>query len=562
MIFLALIFGDFAIILIFAVNIIAEKMNYSITEIFTFIGSIGLFLYGIRSVSDGLQTLAGDQLRDIVSHIKENKFFAVISGFVTTALLQSSGATIVAAVSSVNAGLISLSQAIAVVMGANVGTTVTTWIVSIFGFHFDFYIYVLPLVAIGLPLYNSKNRARSSLGELIIGLAILFFSISMMKQFAPHIDLTQSSENIFVYVLLGIILTVLSSASSVSFCIAVAFYLNDSITFELACAFMVGANIGTCINPLIRTLKANAMAKRAALSHLLFNTLGAIWCLSIFGFFSDFIRLESREFSIALFHTLFNIISLIIFIWFTRYFEKVVTWAIDGNNEDKDSFKLQYISSGMIETGEIALSQAKQDAVLYAKETYKMFKLVNTMLGEPNGSAKIETLYEKVHQLEDESDDAEEEIADFLRSISTSISSTDGEQVAFSLFKMVDEMESIADSIEHLAITIKNRNEQRVVFNEELRQYITKMFTLTDSALTHLVSCVEKEEATEVMINKAYNIEDEINNLRNHLRVSTLEQIDKKQITFQQSTLFMELIKECERIGDYVINVISSMQRE
>lgn len=216
----------------------------------------------------------------------------------------------------------------------------------------------------------------------------------------------------------------------------------------------------------------------------------------------------------------------------------------------------------MIGTGEIALSQAKQEAVSYAKETYKMFGLVRSMSVEPNGSAKLINLYNQVKELEEESDNAEEEIADFLRKISTSVSSFDGEQLTFAIFKMIDEMESIADSIEHLAITIKHRSEQGISFDIETKKNISKMFGLVDAALLHLVNCIEKEEATETMINRAYNIEDEINNLRNLLRVSTLEQIDKQTISFQQSTLFMDIIKECERIGDFTINVVSAMPRE
>lgn len=537
-------------------------MNCSVTEIFIFLGSIGMFLYGIRTMSDGLQTLAGDHLRGIISDIKGNKFYAVLSGFITTALLQSSGATTVAAVSCVNAGLISLAQAIAVIMGANVGTTVTTWIATIFGFHFGMSIYALPLFAIGLPLYNSNKRERSSLGELIIGISLILFSINIMMQYSPQINLLQYCSNIYLYVLIGIICTVIFTASSVSFCLAVTLCMNGSITLPIACAFLIGANIGTCINPLYKSFKANAMAKRTALSHLLFNILGAIWCIAVFDYVIELIQVKNPELSIAIFHSLFNIISLLLFVWFTRYFEKAVTWAISKKGDDKEPFKLQYISSGMIGTGEIALSQAKQEAVSYAKETYKMFGLVRSMSVEPNGSAKLINLYNQVKELEEESDNAEEEIADFLRKISTSVSSFDGEQLTFAIFKMIDEMESIADSIEHLAITIKHRSEQGITFDIETKKNISKMFGLVDAALLHLVNCIEKEEATETMINRAYNIEDEINNLRNLLRVSTLEQIDKQTISFQQSTLFMDIIKECERIGDFTINVVSAMPRE
>lgn len=537
-------------------------MNYSLTELLTLLGSIGLFLYGMKSVSDGMQKIAGDHLRGIISDIKENKFLALFSGFCTTALVQSSSATTVIAVSSVNAGLISLAQAIAVIMGANVGTTFTTWIISIFGIHFSLSEFFLPFVAIGLPLYNSDNRRRSSIGELLIGFGLLFFSLSIIRQTLPELNL-QGFDNPLIYLVLGIPFTMLVQASSVSFTFAVLLCLNGTISFEMACALVLGANIGTCINPLISSFKANYMARRTALSHLLFNLFGAIWALLLLHPICNQLNAIAPEFSIAIFHTSFNLVNLIIFIWFTKYFEKIVTKMIPEKLvQDEDPFKLQFIASGLIDSGEIALSQAKQEAINYSKETYKMFSLIPLMISEPNGSAKLVSLHDKVLSMEDDSDKAEEEIADFLREISTTTLSSDGDQLSMSIFRMIDEMESIADSIEHMAITIGHKSDLRIIFSQDMKQSLSRMITLTDSALSHMVDSIEKEEATEAMINRAYNIEDEINNYRNMLRNSVLEMIDKKTIEYQHGTLFMELINECERIGDYVINVLSAMPRE
>lgn len=538
-------------------------MNYSVTDFLTFLGSIGLFLYAMKSVSDGLQKIAGDHLRGLMSDIKENKFAAIFSGFFTTTLVQSSSATTVVAVSSVNAGLISLAQAIAVIMGANVGTTVTTWILGVFGFNYGLFRFFLPLVAIGLPLYNSDKRQRSSIGEMLIGVGLLFFSITIMNGSVPPFQFIEYS-NPFLFALAGILLTMIVQASSVSFTIAVILCLNGLISIDMACALMVGANIGTCVTPVLTSLKANAMAKRAALSHLIFNLFGAVWVLALFKTFSGYLQVfESPEYNIALFHTAFNLANVLILIWFTNIFVRIVTKLIkDNGRNDDDPFKLQFIDSGIMDSGEIALSQAKQETLNYSRETYRMFGLIRTMASEPNGSTRLFSLHDKVLKLEDDSDKAEEEIADFLKQISTTTLSSDGEQVSMSIYRMIDEMESIADCIEHMSITLKNKSDQLIVFTEEMKQNISKMLALTDAALLHMVNSIEKDEATEAIVNKAYNIEDEINNFRNQLRNSILEKIDKKQIQFHQSTLFMELVNECERIGDYVINVISAMPRE
>lgn len=536
-------------------------MNYSLTEILTFLGSIGLFLYGMKLVSEGLQRIAGDHLRGILSDIKGNKFISVLSGFFSTAIVQSSSATTLMIVSSVNAGLVSLAQSIAVIMGINVGTTVTTWIIAFFGFHLDIFPYLLPIIAIGLPLYNSNKNRWNSIGVLLIGFALMFFAISVMNQ-SMHTHQTVVFDNPIIFALIGLIGTMIVQASSVTFVVSLILCHCGLLSFEMACAVMVGANVGTCIIPLILSRSANVMAKRAALSHLLFNFFGAVWVFVLFTPLCRILNVGPLEFNLALFHTLFNVVNLCVLVGFTKYFVRLVTKFIPEKEiVSEDTFKLQFISSGLMDSGEIALSQAKQETNNYAGEIYNMFGLIHEMLAEPNGSVKIIALHDRVQKMEDDSDDAEEEIADFLKQINSNTLSTDGDQVSFSIFKMIDDMESIADCIQHMAITIMHKSEQRIIFNNEMKQSLSRMIGLTDSSLLHMSNSIQLEEVSESVLNKAYNYEDEINNFRNQLRNYVLENIDKKQIGFQQGSIYMELVNECEKIGDYVINVLSAMPR-
>ena len=305
------------------------------------------------------------------------------------------------------------------------------------------------------------------------------------------------------------------------------------------------------------------MARRTALSHLLFNLFGVVWAFVFLTPICQFIDTGYQEFDIAIFHTSFNFVNLLIFTWFVRYFETMVTKMIpDTRANSEDSFNLQFISSGLIDSGEIALSQAKQEAINYSKEIFKMYKLVTAMLSMPNGSSKLLTLYDRVQVMKEDSEKAEEEIALFLRQISTTNLSSDGDHLSMSIFRMIDEMESIAVSIQHISFSIKRKSDLRIVFDDKMMHDIKKMIVLTNAILSHMVASIEKENATEALINKAYNIEDEINNYRNMLRKSVIEKIDRRQIEFQHATLFMEIIKECERIGDYVVNVLTSLPRE
>jgi phosphate:Na+ symporter len=579
----------------------------------------------MKLMSEGLQKIAGDRLRSILAIMTNNRFSGMITGILVTALVQSSSATTVMIVSFVNAGLISLAQSMAVIMGANVGTTITTWIIAIFGFKFNISIFIFPLIALTLPLFTSSNNKKNSWGEFIIGFALLFLGLDSLNHSVPDLKsnqelfalLTQYSEmgylSIIIFVLIGMVLTMIVQASSASFTIALIMCSKGWISFEMGCALILGSNIGTCITPLIASFSGNTMAKRAAMGHLLFNVLGTFWALI---FYYPFCRLVvwvtqslgegdptelitfingleqtnpalassltaqtvdtsdpqaasalqtftayqgSVSFAMTIFHTIFNLINLSIMIWMTKVYVTIVSKLIPEKSNDQEAFSLKYISQGLIASGEISLLQVKKETIRYAEETYRMFILIQQMLNERLGSEKQIALYEQVKELENESDKAEVEIASFLNHISTKALSPEGELLSRQLYKMVDELESVADSIFHIACTLRDKSEARSYFTPEMNDDIHKMIALVDVAMQHMIKCIQRNEISEQALNRAYNYEDEINNLRNQLRNAIIDQMNKELELYQQSTFYMDLINECEKVGDSIINVLTAM---
>ena len=552
--------------------------SYSFIDFLTLVGSIGLFLYGMKLMSEGLQKIAGDSLRNVLAAMTRSRFTGMLTGVVVTALVQSSSATTVMIVSFVNAGLLTLTESMAVIMGANVGTTATTWIIGVFGFKFNIAAYVLPLVAISLPFFNSSHSKRNSWGEFIIGFALLFLGLEVLKQSVPDLaDYPAVLEfmrniSVFLFMVIGMLLTMIVQASSAAFTIALLMCTNGWVSFEMGCALILGSKIGTCITPLLASLSANTMAKRAAMGHLSYNIIGAIWALIIYYPFCDFITWLCVEFGfgdphevknvtmgMTIFPTVYSVINVCLMLGFTKQFVKLVTRLVPGKQVKDEAFKLQYLDKGLIASGELALLQVKKETYRYAEEVYKMFGYIRTMMNEPLGSEKQLELYLKVKKLENDSDVAENEIANFLNQISPKSLSYESDRLSRRLYKMVDELESIADSIYHLACTLKEKSDQRVYFTDEERSDVGKMMSLTDAALVHMLKCLEKEELPESSLMKAYNYEDEINNYRTQLRSELLERQDTNKDLYLQTTYFMDLVNECEKVGDYVINVLTTM---
>lgn len=553
-------------------------------DVLTLIGSIGLFLYGLKLMSEGLQKIAGDSLRKVLAAMNSNRFTGMLVGILVTALVQSSSATTVMIVSFANAGMISLAQSMSVIMGANVGTTVTAWIIAVFGFKFNIAFLVFPLIALALPFFNSGSSRKNAWGEFIIGFSLLFLGLDELKHIVPLLsefpalldnlrDISAMGyPSILLFLLIGMILTMVVQASSAAFAIALLMCINGWITFEMGCALVLGSNIGTCMPPLLAALSANTMAKRAALGHLLFNVLGMVWALAIYYYFCNFITSicvsigfgdphepSLSALGLAMFHTVFNLISLCIMLPLVKLFVNVISRIIPDKDGHDESFRLQYINSGfMTPSAEMSLVQVQKETLRYGEEVYKMFGIMKTMLDERNGLERQNETNLRIRHLEEDSDRAELEIAQFLNSISPKTLSYSGEQLTRNLYKEVDELESIADCISHMSMVIFQKAEQRVRFNSEMNTSIVRMMTLIDTALVHMLKVLDMEEVSPSILNKAYNHEDEINNCRNQLRNDMFDSLDRKEIDYYQNSYFMLIINECEKIGDHVINVISA----
>lgn len=552
-------------------------------DILTFVGLIGLFLYGLKLISEGLQKIMGESLRNLLTLMTKNRFTGMLTGILVAALVQSSSATIVMIVSFVNAGLINLAEALAVIMGANLGTTVTTWIIALLGFRFNLAYLAFPLLAIAWPCAYAKSSRSNSWGEFLIGVSLLFISVDMLKggldvSVYPalldffHVISSWGYASDLLFVLLGFLVTLLVRSSCVSFALAAWMSLVGMIPLAEGCAFIIGSNVGSCINPLLASRSANAMAKRAALGNLVFNLAGTLLLLVAYPYFiqgfhwlcinlgiGDTADPENAALCLALFHSLFNALIICLLLPFIKQLVKLVSHFVSEDQHTDAPFKLQYISEGIISSsGEMALMQVRKEVSRYCEETYKMFTLINKMLDEPMGSEKQVEMMNQVKSMEKDSDQAELEIAQFLNQISPQTLSYSGELHSRNLYKIVDELESIADSIYHTSVCLLQKCDHRVRFNAEMNQNVRKMMGLTDAAMQHMLKVLAMDNVPGNALDKAYNYEDEINNFRNQLRNEMLDSIDRNEVEFQQNTYFMQIINECEKIGDYIINVIAA----
>lgn len=565
-------------------------MEYGLIDLLTLIGSIGLFLYGMKLMSEGLQKIAGDKLRGVLAAMTKNRVTGMLTGVIVTALVQSSSATTVMIVSFVNAGLITLAESMAVIMGANVGTTATTWIIATLGFKFNIAAFVMPLIAISLPFFNSTKSRNNSWGDFILGFALLFLGLEVLKHSVPNMAdypavlnfMTEYSSmgygSIMLFLVIGMLLTMIVQASSAAFTIALLMCANGWISFGMGCALVLGSNIGTCITPVLASLSANTMAKRAAMGHLLFNVVGTIWTVALY---YPFIRLiswiciswgmgdpespENVSMGMTMFHTVFNVINLLLMLPLTKQFVSIVSRIIPEEENTDETFKLQFINKGGIigHSGELSLIQSHNEISRYGEETYTMFGMVRQMLYEPLGSNRQMELHKRVKSMEQDSDRAEVEIAEFLSHIPSKTLSSEGEQVLRNQFKVVDELESVADSIYHMANILYQKSEQRIRFTESMNVNVSKMHALADSALVHMLKALDSddlnEDSRDRLNNTARNLEGEINNFRNKLRNQMLETSNISQDEYQQSSVFMTLINEYEKCGDHIMNVIENI---
>ena len=556
-------------------------MDYSFFDLLRLLGSLALFLYGMKIMSEGLQKFAGDSLRKILTAMTTNRITGVLTGMLITALIQSSSATTVMVVSFVNAGLLTLTQSIGVIMGANIGTTVTAWIISALGFKVDISAFALPLLAFGLPLLFSGKSSRKSIGEFIFGFSFLFMGLEGLKGNAPDLsanpDMLAFVQNytdmgffsILLFLFIGTVLTMVVQASAATMAITLIMCANGWIDYHLGVALVLGENIGTTITANLAALTGNTQARRAALAHLMFNVFGVCWVLVLFypftagvsWFVTDVMHVSDPavavSFKLAAFHTAFNISNTCIMICFVPFIEKTVCAMIRTKQEDEE-YRLQYITSGMLSTAELSILQAQKEIVLFSERTARMFNMVKTLLYEKNEDTFLKT-YNRIEKYENISDRMEVEIANYLTQVSEGRLSSESKEEIRVMLRAVSEIESIADSCNNLARTIKRRNEFKSVFTPEQNMHIERMFELVTQALNRMNLILHKDSLEHNDINESYNIENEINNYRNQLKSRNIEDINSKCYQYQDGVYYMDMVSESEKLGDYIINVVQAM---
>ncbi len=555
-------------------------MEYSFYDFLKLIGSLGLFLYGMKIMSEGLQKVAGDRLRSILTAMTTNRVTGVLTGVLITALIQSSSATTVMVVSFVNAGLLTLAESISVIMGANIGTTVTAWIISIFGFKVDMAAFALPLLAIALPLIFSGKSNRKSVGEFIFGFSFLFMGLSYLKANAP--DLNANPEmlafvqnytdmgffSILLFLFIGTILTMIVQASAATMAITLIMCANGWISLELGAALVLGENIGTTITANLAALTANTQAKRAALAHFVFNVFGVIWVLIIFHPFMQlvnwvvdtFFQTSNPEvaisYKLSAFHSIFNICNVCILIWGVKLIERTVCALIHPKEEDEEP-RLRFITGGMLSTAELSILQARKEIHLFAERTHRMFGMVQDLLHTEKDD-DFNKLFSRIEKYENISDNMELEIANYLNQVSEGRLSSESKLQIRAMLREVTEIESIGDSCYNLARTINRKRQTNQDFTEKQYEHIHFMMKLTNDALAQMIVVVEKPEHQSIDINKSFNIENEINNYRNQLKNQNILDVNNKEYDYQMGVYYMDIIAECEILGDYIVNVVEA----
>ena len=556
-------------------------MDYSFFDFLRLIGSLALFLYGMKIMSEGLQKFAGDSLRRILTAMTTNRVTGVLTGVLITALIQSSSATTVMVVSFVNAGLLTLTQSIGVIMGANIGTTVTAWLISALGFKVDIAAFALPLLAFALPLFFSGKSSRKSIGEFVFGFAFLFMGLQSLKANAP--DLGANPEmlafvqnytdmgffSIILFLFIGAILTMIVQASAATMAITLIMCANGWIDYHLGVALVLGENIGTTITANLAALTGNTQARRAALAHLVFNVFAVMWFLVLFYPFTNAVSwfvthvmkvsdpAVAVSFKLAAFHTAFNISNTFIMIWFVSLIEKTVCTLIKPKVEDEE-YRLRYITGGMLSTAELSILQAHKEISLFAERTARMFNMVKELFYEKNEETFLKT-YSRIEKYENISDRMEIEIANYLTEVSEGRLSSESKEEIRIMLRAVSEIESIADSCNNLARSIKRRNEFKSEFTEEQNKHLDHMFELVSGALNRMNLILHKPELVHDDINPSYNIENEINNYRNQLKSRNIEDINNKLYQYQDGVYYMDMVSESEKLGDYVLNVVQAV---
>lgn len=559
-------------------------MQYGLLEFLNLLGALGFFIYGMKVMSEGIQKVAGAKMRNILSSMTSNRAKGVFTGFTITSLVQSSSATTVLVVSFVNAGLLSLTESIGVIMGANIGTTITAWLISIVGFKVKIASYALPIIAIGFPLMFFNRERLKFWGEVLVGFALLFMGLALLKDSVP--DLKANPEileflsrytdlgflSILLFVLIGTGITVVVQSSSAAMALTLVMANNGWIPFELAAAMVLGENIGTTITANLAALVGNVHAKRAALSHLIFNIFGVIWILILIrpalnlvdwylvssGSASPFVTATSIPVALSIFHSTFNILNTLLLIWFVNFIAKTVTRIIKSTGEDE--FSLEYISTGMMNTAELSIEEARKETVRLGEMTQKMSKQFQNLI-EENKPKKQKKLLKKIRDYEIMTDRMEQEISEYLMKVSSGTLSNTSTIKMTSLLSAVNDLERIGDIFFQMSRDVERILKSEKKFKSKQIKGLQEMMTLIDEALKIMVELLDSTSSTN-SLEPAMIVEEKIDALRNALRKDLTKDIKKDKYDPQRDGWYKDLFHLCEKVGDHAINVSEAMTGE
>ena len=549
-----------------------------IINMFSLVGSLALFLFGMKTMSEGLEKFAGDRLRSILAAMTKNRVMGVLTGILITALIQSSSATTVMVVSFVNAGLMTLVQSIGVIMGANIGTTVTAWIISAVGFKVNIAAFAIPLLAIGMPLIFSGKGNRKSIGEFIFGFSFLFMGLSFLQEAATAMNIgdmvagmlahvpQDSFFTILLFVIVGALVTMIVQASAATMAITLMLFGMHipGFGFEQAAALAMGQNIGTTITAFMASLTANTQARRAALAQMFFNVFGVVAFLIVFYPACDAVSWVVENlmgggndlFKLSAFHTAFNIINTLLLIGFVKQIEAFVCKVLPMKAQDED-YRLRFISGGLLSTAELSIMEAQKEVHSFAERCQRMAGFVPTLL-KTQDEVEFNKLFARIEKYENITDSMEMEIASYLNKVSEGRLSDASKTQIQKMLRQISELESIGDSVYNLGRTLnRHRMHCQEAFTAEQEQHMMTMLQLVDAALSEMLKRIDLP-TTKNGVKTSLNIEHEINNYRTQLKNQNLHDVNAGLYDYQLGVFYVDFISECEKLGDYVMNVVQA----
>lgn len=559
------------------------KIPWGLLRFLLMIGALSLFIYGMKTMSEGIQASAGAGLRKILAPMTKNRFTGVLSGFLITALLQSSSATSVMIVSFVNAGLVSLTQSVGLMMGANIGTTITGWLVSYLGYRIDITVYALILFALATPLLLVRKPELRALSTALVGFAMLFMGLGFLKNTVP--EFTESSPfvaffieysnipviGVVLFVLLGMVVAIIVQSSSTAITLTMALCASGVIPLQVAAAMVLGENIGTTATAEISALVGNVHAKRSARIHTLFNIIGAAWMVflipTVLEVISGFLSTDpydetdagrqSATIALAAFHTIFNVTNLLLLIWFVPFLVKLAIRTVPSRGADDEMFRLEYIDSS-IQISEISIVEAKREVVKFGEIVSKMSGFARQLLTEIDGGEQL-ALHNKIKKYEEITDRLEIEISQYCSRISTTELSPDSSERVRSMLSVSNDMERVGDIFYQISNTLERKRISKIWFTQDQRNNLFELFDAVDDALQIMIANLKKSEREPINLEKAYEAEKEINRLRNKLRKEYLKRIEEGNYNLKSGTVYSDLFSSLEKVGDHVINVSEAL---